>query len=444
MYNIAELPGLDDATPAALNDNGDVAGYGYGAAQSQGIIWYGDGSTLILPPTEFSVLFDIDQAGTAVGWTSPTVSDGPVHALMVQNKISIDLGTYREAMCINGPAIGEPHLVCLSDGAGVIALDAATHSTAFTVTLAGHDLEPGTVNNNGDVAGRSFGGNDPVSFLYRNGVLTNDSPANGGIIKLNNSGQGGGYTGNPAVGPQLIYTPTIWDITSQTLNSIPVTPLPGLSCGSVSGINDHGMAVGYCFDPNGNGATRAFVYDANANVTTDLNTVIDEPGWTLLEANAINNSGQIIGYGILNGAGAAFLLTPFVLKPIVRHPPQIQNVNALLWAMLFGGVTNDGGGPTLVGGHIPDWVGPLGPSILLPAAQDAVVGLAVDAVVRQLGDRAGGDAIRKAALEMSARAIERLKTAERAPTRPVAGHRRRDPWGRAGIIRPSRLRGSRP
>jgi hypothetical protein len=443
MYHIAELPGLDGATPTALNDNNDVAGYGYGATERQGIIWYGDGSTLILPPTEFSVLFEIDQAGTAVGWASPPPADGPPHALMVQNKISIDLGAYREAMCINGPAAGDPHLVCLSDGAGVIALDASTHSTAFTVTLAGHDLEPATINNNGDVAGRSFGGNDPVSFLFRNGALMNDTPANGGIVKLNNSGQGAGYTGNPSVGTPS-YTPAIWDITSQTPNSIPVTPLPGLSCGSVSGINDHGVAVGYCFDPNGNGATRAFVHDAKANVTTDLNTLIYQPGWTLLEANAINNSGHIVGSGILNGAGAAFLLTPPFLKPIVRHPPKIQNVNALLWAMLFGGVASDGGGPTLVGGHIPDWVGPLGPSILLPAAQDAVIGLAVDAVARQLGDRVGGDAIRRAALEMSTRAIERLKTAERPPTRPTATPRRRDPWGRARIVRPSRLRGARP
>jgi hypothetical protein len=112
--------------------------------------------------------------------------------------------------------------------------------------------------------------------------------------------------------------------------------------------------------------------------------------------------------------------------------------------MLFGGIASDGGGPTLVGGHIPDGVGPWGPSILLPAAQDAVVGLAVDAVVRQLGDRVGGDAIRKAALEMSVRAIERLKTAERPPTRAAATLRRRDPWGRAGIPRPSRLRRSTP
>ncbi|HWY81019.1 MAG TPA: hypothetical protein VNY10_03600 [Roseiarcus sp.] len=436
MYNIVELPGLDDATPAALNDNGDVAGYAYGAIQIQGIIWYGDGSTLVLPSNEFSVLTDIDQDGTAVGWTAQSVA-GPVHAIMVQNKITVDLGAFREATCINSPDFGESHLLCLTDGAGVLAVDPATQSTVFTVSLAGYELDPAAVNNNGDIAGRSLSAsNPPVSFLYRNGAVANDTPANGGILKLNNFGQGGGYTGNPSVGPQPVCTPTIWDITGQTPTPTPVQLLPGLNCGYVFGINDKGVAVGSCSENNFVETERAFLYDGNK--TTDLNTLIDAPGWLLREANAINNFGQIAGFGIFNGAGAAFLLTP------ISYSINPNNINALLWAMLFGGIKNDGGGPELVAGHIPDWVGPLGPSILSPAAQDVVVGLAVDAVARRLGDQVGKDAIRTAALEMAARAIERLKTAERPPARPAARLRRRDPWRRTGILRPSRLRRSTP
>ncbi len=43
----------------------------------------------------------------------------------------------------------------------------------------------------------------------------------------------------------------------------------------------------------------------------DLNTMVpDAPGWTLVAAAAINDKGQIVGFGVYNGVGRAFLLTP--------------------------------------------------------------------------------------------------------------------------------------
>ena len=83
------------------------------------------------------------------------------------------------------------------------------------------------------------------------------------------------------------------------------------------------------------------------------------------------------------------------------EPPKLTDA-------IGGGVPVDVDGPALAGRKIPDWIGPLGPSIVSAAAPDAVVGLAVDAVVRQLGDRIGSEAIGKAALEMAARAVNRL------------------------------------
>ena len=198
--------------------------------------------------------------------------------------------------------------------------------------------------------------------------------------------------------------PAIWDITTSVLLQNSNSCYKG-DGGTVYGLNDAGWAVGYCSDSAKPNSSYAFVYDGSK--TTDLNTLISASGWTLDVANAINTSGQIVGTGTLNGTPTSFLLTP--TQP--RSPGQGVNVNALLWAMLFGGVANDGGGPVLVGGRIPDWVGPLGPSILLPAAQDAVIGLAVDAVARQLGDQVGSAAIRSAALEMTARAVNRLMVA---------------------------------
>jgi len=43
----------------------------------------------------------------------------------------------------------------------------------------------------------------------------------------------------------------------------------------------------------------------------DLNSLISpSSGWTLSAVAAINNSGDIVGYGLYNGNYEAFLLTP--------------------------------------------------------------------------------------------------------------------------------------
>ena len=43
----------------------------------------------------------------------------------------------------------------------------------------------------------------------------------------------------------------------------------------------------------------------------DLNNLIPaNSGWTLVNASAINDLGQIVGNGLVNGAGHAFRLDP--------------------------------------------------------------------------------------------------------------------------------------
>ncbi len=430
MYDIKELAGLSEPTAVALNDNGDAAGYVFSSnpAQNLGAIWYANGATLILPApgdesfTQPSVLQDINYEGTAAGsGGQPGVAGS--RAILIRNNTPVDLAQIAApesaAWCINSPSSG-PHLVCLENSGGeVVAVDSQTLSVAFKITVPGYNLRPLTINDNNDVAGWSFFTAAAVNFLYRGGVVKNNTPDNGSILKLNNSGQGGGYVG---MGPIV---PAIWDITHPAPSSEPLPLLSGCDGGAVYGLNDAGWAVGYCSDSANPNLSYAFVYDGSK--TTDLNTLISAPGWTLDVANAINTSGQIVGTGTLNGTQTSFLLTP--TQP--RSPGQVINVNALLWAMLFGGVVNDGGGPVLVGGRVPDWVGPWGPSILLPAAQDAVIGIAVDAVARQLGDRVGSAAIRRAALEMTARAVNRLMA---APTISSASQSASRPRGDAGPV----------
>jgi probable HAF family extracellular repeat protein len=76
-----------------------------------------------------------------------------------------------------------------------------------------------------------------------------------------------------------------------------------------NGINDNGQVVGWSDTP-GNAHRRAFLYSGGK--TTDLNNLIaPASGWTLEEAAAINDQGQIAGSGTNpQGRGRAFLLTP--------------------------------------------------------------------------------------------------------------------------------------
>lgn len=66
----------------------------------------------------------------------------------------------------------------------------------------------------------------------------------------------------------------------------------------------------------------AYIWD-KANGMRDLDSLlVDGEQWQLLEANGINDLGQIVGAGLLNGLRHGFLLTP-IPEPSVPEPPSL-------------------------------------------------------------------------------------------------------------------------
>ncbi len=75
-----------------------------------------------------------------------------------------------------------------------------------------------------------------------------------------------------------------------------------LGLGDARAINDSGQVVG-------SSGVNAFLWQNST--MTDLNTLIStDSGWVLIKATDINEIGQIVGSGMINGENHGFLLTP--------------------------------------------------------------------------------------------------------------------------------------
>ena len=189
-------------------------------------------------------------------------------------------------------------------------------------TLGGSTSSAYAINNSGQVVGASFLSGNAVSDAFRTAPSQPINPATddlgslagygSGANGINNSGQvvGWSYAGNG-------YQHAFCTAANQPIN--PATDdlgtLGGLTS-SALGINNSGQVVGYSDTSTDTLLNRehAFLCDSGGHTMVDLNSLISPASWwTLQAATAINDLGQIVGYGKYgSGAPHAFLLTPAV------------------------------------------------------------------------------------------------------------------------------------
>jgi hypothetical protein len=413
-YVIEELkrpPGTAVWAPVyveGLNDSGDVIGRLFGdGAGSGAMLWIANalgGHEAFL--IESAYLHAINNSGYAVGTMSgPLLLKTATREVVPLPKLQALVG---QGCSLQG--INDSNVVC-----GTTA-NYATPS--FTFDLSSDQiyrfgsansqkigLYPTAINARGDVAGfySPQSGIFFNAFLFRDGSVVELGGVFDQVSGMNNSGQiaAAGWVG-PSTNDDLA-------IVCDTAPTPPVRRV--LSPGSrAHGINNSGVVVGVRIGVDSN-SNAAWIWDGSIPGGADLNSLINDPNWDLEVANAINDRGQIVGHGRLNGGQASFFLTPRIDYQTVDTSRIVAHLLRLGPEIEWGGLA-DGPRFRLVRGKrvpIPNpWF------LLSQTKRDLLTGLAIDEFAMRIGDAQGRTSIRRAALEQVRLAAEQLLKASAA------------------------------
>jgi probable HAF family extracellular repeat protein len=264
------------SSATAINDSGVVVGYNETSSGQNAVVWTNGQATILDSNT--ATALDINSHGVIAG---ATYNSGPtiwINGTMEQLPI-INSYYFSVARGINnlGQVVGSYELTTAD---WQIYTRAALWSNGNGIDIGAADGFSSSyaekINDAGDIVGQSHNGfnGGAHATLWRNGVA----------------------------------------IDLGSLND-------GTEASFAMDINSHGQIVGYSqsglFSPENN--ARAVIWFADLNPVM-LDTLIDplDPLYgqvSLYTAKGINDLGQIVGYGLINGKERAFLLSPLATVP---------------------------------------------------------------------------------------------------------------------------------
>ncbi|WP_176442393.1 hypothetical protein [Noviherbaspirillum humi] len=172
-----------------------------------------------------------------------------------------------------------------------------------TIDLGNTFYQAVAMNNAGQVVGTQFSRNQKT-LIWNKGAVTDigllpgpAAPFSTVPLAMNNKGEVVGYSSSPPR-PYLYSQGAIADAAARL----------GADIASLNGINDGGGLIGAYRSGEGD---SAFLYRDGKLIDLNGLAEVKQAGWSRLSATAINNAGQVIGYGInRDGMRRAFLLTP--------------------------------------------------------------------------------------------------------------------------------------
>ncbi len=297
IIDLGVLPGGISSQANSINNSGQVVGESGGRA-----FFWSSGSGMqdlgTFPGGTFSQAFGINDSSQVVGTSTIGSFFAERHAFLWSSGSGMqDLGT------LPNPSenISEARGINASGQLG--SLQAGGESFAYAI------------DDSGKVVGTSGIPSGESAFLWSSGSGMQDlGMLPGGTLSeafgINNSGQVVGYTFISGARPGFLWT------SESGMQNLGV-----FGVGVARDINDSGQIVA--------GGTRAFLWSSESGLQ-DLSALPEvlAAGWTLLvQANAINNAGQIVGWGFINGRTHAFLLSPAVNHIIKLSRPDGSMIN---------------------------------------------------------------------------------------------------------------------
>ncbi len=303
-YSITHITlGGTESEAYAINDQGQVVGTSdiSGDTSSHGFIYY-EGTMTDIGPIYPS---NINNIGQVVGQFSTEINDDfTFRSFIYSNGILTDLGiispdlraqSWANGINDSGQVVGSANTVYIGSHFHAYLYSDGAMKDIDTIGPFYEQSEAWAINNNGMVVGSE---RDGGIFIYNEGVMTRLNIF-GNALDVNDLDEIVGW----ALGASYEY------LGAFLYKEGEITFLGNLG-GSVNtaarAINESSQIVGfseigYVERPWGyDNIDHAFLYDNG--VMTDLNTLIPQnSGWELMEAFDINNNGQIVGYGVLNG-----------------------------------------------------------------------------------------------------------------------------------------------
>jgi probable HAF family extracellular repeat protein len=335
VTDLGTLGGNDPFTPEAraINNSGQIVGVNSFGSSTPGFL-YSNGVMRGIPLSPF----DINEAGQIVGSATVVVPNNSFeHAFIYSDGVLTDLGTlpgndlHSRGLHINnaGQVTGISWFIF---GETPIHSAFLYSNGLMQGIIIGRPSGPRIfdtldLNDAGQVVGASTFPNVPCihAFVYSGGTVKDIGALPGGACSsaqaINNRGEVAGVSrtnSSSSVEHLFLYSGGVM----QDLGSLGGEITGGLSHVSM---NNSGQIVGFYWPENSN-SFSAFLY--SDGVLTDLNSLIPaDSGWVLKTANDINEYGQIVGWGFLNGERRPFLLTP--ATPLLLTEPNSNKAIAL-------------------------------------------------------------------------------------------------------------------
>lgn len=305
-YEITDLGAW--MTPYALNDSTELVGWTWSFPPSN-FYWKDSLMTeLAIPgPTyldPWSIAYDINDSGRIVGYFGDCYYSGGIcdgkdmyKAVYWEHGTGHLFGDYIQLKGVND----------LNQMVGATEISGYERATYWDEnglsldlgTLGGSTSSAFKINDSGAIVGWSTLSSSDVThaFLWENGTMIDLGTLGG----LNSFGQDINNNGL-VVGYEVLANDEtrtfLWD------GSVLIDIIPNVSS-TPGGINGEGQIVG-------SANNMAYIWD-NGQLAYLQDLISGESGWELNQATDINNKGEIIGVGILNGNTHAFLLTPQVI-----------------------------------------------------------------------------------------------------------------------------------